>query len=143
MKSFVESCIICQTEKSDHTLSKVQLKSPTLLASKWQGVSIGFVMVLSLSAIDSIMIFIDKDTRMTHSISCSKTVSVAQTANQSMQEMVKLHGILKHIETDEGKELEPKFWKEQQGLMETTLRYSSECHPQTQSIIERLNLVVN
>ena len=74
------SCSICQTEKSDHTLSKGQLQNPELPVRKWQDVSIDFVTDLPVvNSFDSIVTVIDKATRMTHLIRCSKTVTAQKT----------------------------------------------------------------
>ena len=43
VRDFVNSCTICQTEKSHHTLSEGQLQNPKLPVQKWQEVSIDFV----------------------------------------------------------------------------------------------------
>lgn len=51
---------------------------------------------------DSIMVVIDKSTRMTQLIGCSKTISTAQAAKLHVKEVVRLHGILRFIYTDWG-----------------------------------------
>ena len=40
---FVENCLVCQMEKSDHTLSKGKLQSTQILETKWSEISIDFV----------------------------------------------------------------------------------------------------
>ena len=40
VRIFVESCPICQVEKSDHTLTRGQLQSTEIPEEKWQQVSI-------------------------------------------------------------------------------------------------------
>ena len=73
VRDFVNSCLICQTEKSNHTLSKGQLQNPELPVRNWQEVSIDFVTDLPVvNSFDSIMTITDKATRMSHLIPCSK-----------------------------------------------------------------------
>ena len=43
IREFVESCPICQIEKSDHTLIGGQLQNMNIPIEKWQEVSIDFV----------------------------------------------------------------------------------------------------
>ena len=88
------------------------------------------------------MTFIDKATRMTHLIACSKTVTAAQSARLYMNEVAKIHGIPSIIYTDRGSQFTSKFWKELWGLFGTQLRYSTAYHPQTQGIVERMNAVI-
>ena len=74
IREFVESCPICQTEKSDHTLTRGQLQNMNIPVQKWQEVSMDFVTDLpdAGDGINSIMTVIDKAIRMTHLIHCSK-----------------------------------------------------------------------
>ena len=73
---------MCQVEKSDHTLTCGQLQSTEIPEQKRQQVNIDFITDLpeTCSGVDSIMTVIDKTTRMTHLIPCSKTITVAETA---------------------------------------------------------------
>ena len=82
VRIFVESCPVCQVEKSDHTLTRGQLQSTEIPEKKWQQVSIDFITDFpeTFNGIDSIMAVIDKVTRMTHIIPCNKTITAAETA---------------------------------------------------------------
>ena len=85
-REFVESCLICPTEKSGHMLTRGQLQNMNILVEKWQEVSIGFVTDLPDAGdrINSIMTVIDKATRITHLIYCSKSILAMQTAKLYM-----------------------------------------------------------
>ena len=145
IREFVESCPICQTEKSEHTLTRGQLQNMNIpVEKKWQEVSIDFVTNLpdACDGINSIMTVINKATRMISLIHCNKSISATQTAKLHMQYIVKLHGIPRAIHTDRGTQFVSKFCKELWGLLGTSLRYSTAFHPQTQGIIERMNAVI-
>ena len=144
VRSFVDSCPVCQVEKSDHTLSRGQLQSTEIPTEKWHDVSIDFVTDLpeSGSGIDAIMVVVDKATRMTHLIHCSKSISAAQTANLYMRYVAKLHGIPRCVYTDRGTQFVSRFWSELWKLMGTQLKYSTAYHPQTQGVVERMNSVI-
>ena len=81
VRIFVESCPVCQVEKSDHTLMRDHLQSTEIPEEKWQQVSIDFITDLpeTSSGVDSIMTVIDKATRMTHVIPFSKIITIAET----------------------------------------------------------------
>ena len=74
IRQFVENCAVCQTEKSDHTLAKGKLMSTHIPESKWSEISIDFVTDLPPSATgrDSILVTVDKATRMVHLAPCRK-----------------------------------------------------------------------
>ena len=76
--------------------------------------SIDFVIDLpdASDGINLIMTVIDKATRMTHLIHCSKSISAVQTAKLYMQYILKLHGIPWAIYTDRGTQFVSKFWRE-------------------------------
>ena len=81
-------------EKSDHSLSKQQLQSPAVSPQKWKEVSIDYITDLpDVEGVNSVMNVIDKATRITHLIVCSKFVTAAQSARLQMREVAKLHGI--------------------------------------------------
>ena len=110
---------------------------------RWQEVSIDFVTDLPVvNSFDSIMTVIDKATRMTHLIPCSKTVIAQQTAQYYVNSVARLHGVPKFIYADRGTQFTSKLGKELWGLFGTGLRFSTAFHPQTQRIVERMNAVI-
>ena len=144
VRIFVESCPVCQVEKSDHTLTRGQLQRTEIPEEKWQQVSIDFITDLpeTSSGVDSIMTVIDKATRMTHVIPCNKTVTAAETARLYWRYVAKLHGIIRCIYTDRGTQFTSRLWRELWEIMGTQLRYSTAYHPQTQDVVERMNAVI-
>ena len=144
VRIFVESCPVCQIEKRDHTLTRGQLQSTEIPEEKWQQVSIDFITDLpeTPSGVDSIMTVIDKATRMTHVIPCTKTITAAQIAQLSWRHVAKLHGIPRCIYSDRGTQFSSRLWKELWVIMGTQLRFSTAYHPQTQGVIERMNAVI-
>ena len=104
IREYVESCQVCQTEKSDHTLSKGKLQSVQLPQEKWQEISLDFITDLPLTRNrkDSILTVVDKATRMVHLIPCKKDVTASDTAQLVWQNIVKLHGIPRVIFSDRG-----------------------------------------
>ena len=74
VRQFGENCPVCQTEKSDHTIAKAKLQSTQIPETKWSKISIDFVTDLPISANnkDTILVTLDKATRMVHLAPCKK-----------------------------------------------------------------------
>ena len=102
--SFVERCLVCHMEKSDYTLSKGKLQSTQILETKWSEISINFVTDLPKSSRkrDSILVVVDKATRMVHMAPCSKGIDATNTPRLLWNIMVKLRGVPKVIYSDRG-----------------------------------------
>ena len=77
VREFVEKCPVCQMEKSDHTLSKAKLQSTHIPESKWSEISIDFITDLLVSSRnhDSVLVVVDKATRMVHLAPCNKSIN--------------------------------------------------------------------
>ena len=104
IRSFVENCPVCQMEKSDHTLSKGKLQSTQIPETKWSEISIDFVTDLPKSSRnrDSILVVVDKATRMVHLAPCSKGINATDNARLLWNTIVKLHGVPRVIYSDSG-----------------------------------------
>ena len=129
---------MCQIEKSDHTLMRGQLQNTEIPKEKWQQGSIDFIADLlgTSSGVESIMTIIDKATRMTHVIPCSRTITTAETTRLYSRYVKKLYGIPKCIYTDRGTQFISRLWRELWEIMGTQLRFSIAYHPQTQGVGE-------
>ena len=88
---------------------------------------------------DSILIVIDKATRMVHLIPCKKSITAAEIAKLYWDQVVKLRGVPSILYSDRGTQFTSQFWKTLWGLTGTQLRYSTAYHPQTQGVVERMN----
>ena len=144
VREFVETCPVCQVEKSDHTLNRGKLQPTNIPERKWTEVSLDFVTDLPVTKgkKDSILTVIDKATRMVHLLPCKKSISAAETAKLFWDNVVKLHGVPKILYSDRGTQFTSTFWKTLWDLTGTQLRYSTAYHPQTQGVVERMNAVV-
>ena len=145
VKEYVETCPTCQMEKTDHTLAKGNLQSLAILEAKWQDVSIDFIMDLPRckNGEDSIMIVVDRASKMVHLVACRKTTTAGQAAKLYWQHIVKLHGIPRAIHSDRGAQFVGRVWKELWTLLGTKLKYGTTYHPQSQGQVERMNSIVS
>ena len=145
VRESVENCPVCQMEKSDHTLSKGKLQSTHIPESKWSEISIDFITDLPVSSRnrDSVLMVVDKATRMVHLAPCSKSINATNTGKLLWNTVVKLHGIPRVIYSDRGSQFMVGSWKELWRLTGTRLAYSTAYHPETQGMVERMNSVVS
>ena len=103
-REFVENCPVCQMEESDHTLSKGKLQSTHIPESKWSEISIDFITDLPMSSRnrDSVLVIVDKATRMVHLAPCSKTINATDIGKLLWNTVVKLHSVPTVIYSDRG-----------------------------------------
>ena len=145
VRQFVENCPVCQMEKSDHTLAKGKLQSTQIPENKWSEISIDSVTDLPLTANnrDTILVTVDKATRMVHLAPCRKNITATGTAQLLWNTVIRYHGIPRVIYSDRGAQFTAKSWKELWRITGTRLGFSSAYHPQTQGVVERMNAVVS
>jgi len=66
---------------------------------------------------DTILVVIDRLTKVSHFIPCSKQVDGRQFANLFMKQIVRLHGLPHDIITDRGTLFTSDLWKETAGIL--------------------------
>jgi len=91
---------------------------------------------------DNILVVIDRLTKMSHFIPCSKNVDARQFANLFMQEPVRLHGLPHDISTDSGTLFTLDLGKETTGRLGIERRLSTAFDPQTDGQTERTNRIL-
>ena len=135
---------MCQMEKSDHTLSKGKLQSTQIPETRWNEISIDFVIDLPKSSRnrDSILVVVDKETRMVHMATCSQGINATDTSRLLWNTVVKLHDFPTVIHSDRESHFTPESWRELWRLNSTKISYSTAYNPQTQGVAERMNSVI-
>jgi len=91
---------------------------------------------------DTRLVVIDRLTKMSHFIPCSKSLDARQFANPFMKEIVKLHGLPHDVITDRGTIFTSDLWKKTRGKLGIERRLSTACHPQTDGQTERTNAIL-
>jgi transposase InsO family protein len=111
---------------------------------KWDDISMDFIVGLPLTARkkDSIWVIVDRLTKTTHFIAVHTTYSVQQYAELYMDQIVRLHGILKTIISDRGTQFVAHFWEQLHECLGTKLIRSSSYHPKIDGQTERVNPIL-
>jgi hypothetical protein len=99
---------------------------------KWEEITMDFIVALprTQSGYDSILVIVDRLTKVAHFIPV-KTTSGPQLAKLYVSRIVYLQGVLKKIVSDRGTQFTSRFWERLHEALDTQLRFSSACHPQT------------
>ena len=88
---------------------------------------------------DSVLVFVDRMTKMSHFIACLKTTSAPDFARLFVAHIVRLHGLPDSIVSDRGSIFTSNFWSTLASILQINPRKSTAFHPQTDGQTERMN----
>jgi len=88
---------------------------------------------------NSILVVVDRFTKMAHFTPCSKSITEEETAQLILDGIVRLHGLPEEIVSDRGPQFASKFWHRLFELLGIDIRLSSAFHPETDGQIEWTN----
>ena len=83
---------------------------------------------------DSILVVVDRFSKMAHFLPCSKTSTASNIAKLYFDEIVKFYGLPKTIVSDRDVRFMSYFWKTLWHLVGTKLKFSMAFYPQTEVV---------
>jgi hypothetical protein len=102
--NYVARCLECQQVKVEHRHPAGLLQPHAILKSKWEVISMDFIVGFPLTARrhDSIFIVVDTLTKSAHFIPVCTMYQAPDIARVFISEIVRLHGVPKRIISDRG-----------------------------------------
>jgi predicted DNA-binding protein len=111
-----------------------------ILENPWKSISLDFIIDLPPSkGFDTILTMVDRFTEMAHFLPCKKTINSQETAELSMREVFRHHGLPDDIISDRGPQFISQCWRHLFELFQTSFKLSSGYHPRTNDQSERTN----
>jgi hypothetical protein len=109
---FITRCLDCQQVKDDHHHLAGLLQPHDDPMSKWEVISMDFVVGLPLTSHrhNAILVIVDKLTKSAHFIPVRDTYDVTNVAHVFVSEVIDLHGIPKNIILDRDSRFTSRFW---------------------------------
>lgn len=139
-KSYVDSCDVCARSKSNRCKPAGLLHPLPIPRRPWESISMDMITDLpKVDNYDSILVVVDRFTKMAHFIPCSKTLTAAQLADLFNSNIVRLHGLPKEIISDRGSIFVSQFWSLLLKNLRIEQKLSSAYHPQSDGQTERVN----
>lgn len=146
VKSYVTSCETCARTKSNRHRPYGLLQPLPVAPGPWTSVTLDFITDLPPSVdpannttFDSILVVVDRFTKMSHFVPCHKAINAETTATLFLASIFKIHGTPLEIISDRGPQFDSAFWKSLFNSLNVKIKLSTAYHPQTDGQSERTN----
>jgi hypothetical protein len=144
IQDYISSCITCQRTKPDKQKYAGLLHPLPVASKRWSSLTMDFMTDLpECQGYDSIMVVVDRFTKMAHFIPCKKTITADQTASLFTDRVFRLHGLPDNIITDRGPQFVSALWNGFWKRLNVEVILSTSNHPETDGQSERLNGILN
>ena len=141
---FVRKCIVCQKMKYDRQKTPGLLLPLPIPDHPWESIAMDFVFDLprTRTGNDGIWTIVDRFSKQAHFIPVRKKIKAEHMVKLFMVNIFKYHGMPTSIVSDRDPRMTSLFWRALFENMQTTLKFSSSFHPQTDGQSEITNSVV-
>jgi len=109
---YVRRCEACQHNKASTQRGAGLLQPLKVPERRWQSVSVDLVVKLPVTPQDndSIVVFVDRLSKMAHLVATSESLTEQQFADLTFSSVVKLHGLPDKMVSDRGPQFNNQFW---------------------------------
>ncbi|KAJ9534862.1 hypothetical protein QJQ45_017255 [Haematococcus lacustris] len=145
VEDYVRQCDACQRNKPSTRLKAGKLQPLSIPGRRWESISMDMIVKLPNSGkqnYDSIMVYVDRLSKMVHLVPTHEAISAADAARLFYREVVRLHGLPASVVSDRGPIFNSQYWRHVCELCHTQLCMSSAYHPETDGQTERANRII-
>ena len=143
IKRYIKNCDACQSSKVVRHAPYGLLQPNEVPDQPWRSLAMDLIPDLPGSdRYDTILVVIDRLTKMSHFISCKKNLDTQQFATLFMQHVVRLDRIPRDIVTNRGSLFTSRLWKQITEKSGIERRLSTAFHPQTDGQTQRTNAIL-
>jgi transposase InsO family protein len=141
--AYVKGCDVCALNKPTRHGPRAPLQPLQVPERPWWSLSVDFIVKLPKSSgFDSIMVVVDRLTKMAVCVPCCEAMSAEEFAKLFVERVFCEHGLPKDIVSDRGATFLSRFWGRICEILGVKLKFSSAFHPQTDGQTERVNQVL-
>ncbi|KAJ9523477.1 hypothetical protein QJQ45_007243 [Haematococcus lacustris] len=145
LEDYVRQCDACQRNKPSTRLKAGKLQPLSIPGRRWESISMDMIVKLPKSGkqnYDSIMVYVDRLSKMVHLVPTHEAISAADVARLFYREVVRLHGLPASVVSDRGPIFNSQYWRHVCELCHTQLCMSSAYHLETDGQTERANRII-
>ena len=137
---YVDGCDLCQRSKSTRHPRYGLLQPIPAADAPWKRVTTDFIVKLPQSnGYDTIMVVVDKNTKLAHFIPTTEAMDSAGAAKLYLQHVWKHHGTPTELISDRGTVFVSKFMRRLHELLRIQPSPTTAFHPQSDGQTERVN----
>jgi hypothetical protein len=142
--AFVAKCDSCQRNKTSTQAPAGELQPLPIPNERWDTVTMDLITDLPVTHAkhDSIVVFVDKLSKMVEFVPCKKTIGAEQFAELFVNSVVLRFGVPRVIVSDRDPRFTAKFMSTVVKLLGTKQALSTAFHPQTDGQTEVMNRVL-
>uniref|UniRef100_A0A8C5PKT4 Gypsy retrotransposon integrase-like protein 1 n=1 Tax=Leptobrachium leishanense TaxID=445787 RepID=A0A8C5PKT4_9ANUR len=137
---YITNCPTCIRMKTSRHRPQGLLQPLPVPSVPWSDIAMDFIVELPKSLKhDTIMVVVDRFTKMAHFIPLVGLPTSTETASVFIREIFRLHGLPSTIVTDRGTQFTARFWRAFCKGLHITQALTSAYHPQANGQTERTN----
>lgn len=144
VKAYCASCPTCLASKDRTQRPYGQLNPLPVPKHKWEQITMDWITKLppSNSGFDSILVVVDRLTKMVRLVPTKTTATAKSTASLLVKHIFRHYGMPSKIISDRDSRFTSDLWRSFTAELGTTLGISSAYHPQTDGQTERMNRTI-